>query len=268
MQNSEIIPFSLATPDRGFRNQILGAFKALSDLTGVQYDVENLFLLPNGAENYASLNEACFYSQYPSYADFRKDIFAMADEFFKHVRSTPRIFVTAYNLTESSNAGENVDMLCRAVKEYYQEHNLGSVFTAVLTSRLHRYKYVDLINVPNLLTLHSRIRLLQHKGLRKKTLITIGTINNFERKTVIEKNKQLWELLDKLKQDAEVGGQVQKLLAFANSGKKAVICLGGRVEGQEIIFSLNYARKLFANAERLAAEGYHVVFVNGPRTPQ
>lgn len=268
MNNSEIIPFSLGTPDRGFRNQVLGAFKALSELTGLQYDAGKLFLLPKGVSDYAALTEACFYSKYPSYEAFRKDIFAMADAFFKHTKITPRIFITAYNLTESSKAGENVDMLCRAIKEYYQEHDLGNVFTTVLTSRLHRYKYVDLINVPkHLLTLHSRIRMLQHKSLRKKVLVTIGTINNFERKNVVEKNRQLLELLDKLKNDAEIEAQVEKLVDFSKAQKKVVFCLGGRVEGPEIIFSVNYARKLLADARHLAQEGYSVVFVNGPRTP-
>lgn len=73
MNNSEIIPFSLGTPDRGFRNQVLGAFKALSELTGLQYDADKLFLLPKGVKDHTTLTEAYFYSKYSSYEAFRKE---------------------------------------------------------------------------------------------------------------------------------------------------------------------------------------------------
>lgn len=265
---ANITAFALGTPDRGFLNQLLGALNALADLCGLPFDSKTSFLLPDGVNDVMQMREGIFYAQFKSYAEFRKKIFAMLDLYMQKVEQTPRIFITAYNLTESLSAGKNTDTLCRAVKEYYAEHNLGFVLTAVLTSRAHKYKYVDLINVPkHLLTFTSRIRLLQNKKLRKKVLMTIGTINNFSRGNVRKKQKELLALLKKLKKDAALASSIDKLEAFIRTDKKVVFCLGGRVAGPEIVFDVNYAKKLYASADKLARIGYGIVFVNGPRTP-
>lgn len=268
MKISELIPFTLGERNVGYRNQILGAFKALSELTGRQYEVGQLFMLPKNVAKYEDMNEAVIYSQYADYDDFRSRIFEIADIYFQKVNFVPRIFVTVYNPTESANAAENADMLCRAVKEYYKEHDLGSIFTAVLTSKLYRYKYVDLINIPkHLMTFKSRIRLLQHKSLRKRVLLTLGTINNFDQKTVNDKYLQLLETLAMSDDNAVVRNQLEKLRKFQTAAKRVVFCLGGRVEGTEIVFGLKFARNLLNDAERLARRGYSIAFVNGPRTP-
>lgn len=90
-------------------------------------------------------------------------------------------------MSEKTSAAVNADLICRAVKEYYYEKHLGFVLTAVINGRIYKYKYVDLVNVPkHLLTLRSRIKILQYKDLRKKALFTVGTINNFKRSTVTE----------------------------------------------------------------------------------
>ena len=203
MNNLEVSAFAFATPNMGEQNQLLGAFKAISDITGVPNNGENNFLLPPQAEKLSDVKETIAYSKYPSYKEFRKDIYAAIDKYLQNGNTVPGIFLIAYNQAQNKAAGENVDMACRAVKEYYKEHNLGNIITGVLTSRLHKYQYVDLIHVPkHLLTLNARIRLLQNKKLKKKTLITIGTINNFNRRTVKEKNT---ELLKTLKKQVRVG---------------------------------------------------------------
>lgn len=159
-------------------------------------------------------------------------------------------------------------MLCRAVKEYYKQQNFGPLLTAVLTSRMHKYQYVDLINVPkHLLTFRARIRLLQNKKLRKKTLITTGTINSFNRQNVKTKFKELSQKLKKLKNQPEFSDWLNKFANFTQTPKKVVISLGGRVEGPEIIFDVNFAKKLFSDAERLDQNGFGIVFVNCHRTP-
>lgn len=268
MESREIVPFALGERNKGYLNQILGAFKALADLTGQQYDSDRLFMLPENVSNVGDMKDAFFYSQFESYEAFRRKIFEMADAYFQKTNFIPKVFITVYNPTESRNAAEDSDMLCRAVKEYYKEHNLGNIFTAILTSRLHRYKYADMINVPkHLMTFRSRLRLLQHKGLRKRILITIGTINNFDQKTVNEKYRQLLKTIAKDDDNAVVQGQLEKLRKFKAADKKVVLCLGGRVEGTEIVFGLKYAQNLLNDAERLSRCGYGVVFVNGPRTP-
>ncbi len=141
---------------------------------------ENFLLLPPGIANACDMRESLCYTRFGSYREFRNEIFALLDARLPQLPTTPHVFITAYNLTESTAADKNADTLCRAVKEYYRTRGLGKIFTVVLISRLHNYKYVDLINVPkHLLTFYSRIRLLQNKKLRRKTLITIGTIHKF-----------------------------------------------------------------------------------------
>ncbi len=268
MNNLEISAFALATPNMGEQNQILGAFKSISDITGMPNGEENNFLLPPQTEKLSDVKEIFAYSKYPSYKEFRQDIHAAIDKYLQKNISVPAIFLIAYNPAQNKTAGENVDMACRAVKEYYHEHNLGNIMTAVLTSRLHKYQYVDLIHVPkHLLTLNARIRLLQNKKLKKKTLITVGTINNFNRRTIKDKNAELLKTLNKYKEDKLLQPQIEKLEWFINNPKKVVICLGGRVEGSEIIFDINYAKKIFDDVTRLTQNGYGVAIVNGPRTP-
>lgn len=268
MEISEIIPFAMGERNKGSLNQILGAFKALSELTGQFYDTSKLFLLPPNVFDVNNLKEAIFYSQDSDYMSFRNKIFKMADDFFQKNDFIPKVFVTVYNPTESRNAAEDADMLCRTIKEYYQQRRLGNIFTMVLTSCLYRYKYADLVHIPkHLLTLKSRIRLLQHKGLRKRALITVGTINNFEMKTVNEKHQDLLKIIASNSNNPIVQKQIDKLRVYKECSKKAVLCLGGRVEGSEIVFGLNYAKGLLNDAEKLTRCGYGIVFVNGPRTP-
>jgi len=138
----------------------------------------------------------------------------------------------------------------------------------VLSSKFYKYRYVDLINIPkHLMTFSLRIRLIRNKRLRKKVLITTGTIHNFTKENVKLKYKELQEILKKKSKDKMVSVLVEKLKAYFEKSKKVVFLLGGRVEGSEIIFDINYAQKLYNDAEKLARVGYGVVFVNGPRTP-
>ncbi len=268
MNNTDFNAFALATPHAGELAQIYGAFKALSDISGISYNNEHLFLLPKGVEHISDIRDTIAYSKYASYEDFRQDIFEMLSVFLQKAPFVPKIFIIVYNQSDNKLAESNIDMMCRVVKEYYKEHKLGQIFTTVLTSRLHKYKYVDLINVPkHLLTFNSRIRLLRNQGLRKKTLVTIGTINNFNRRTVNEKKQELLKKLEQLAQDSQLAPVAAKLNNFINTTKKIVICLGGRVEGPEIVFDVNFAKKIYADAEKLSQSGYGVVIVNGPRTP-
>lgn len=260
--------FALAPQNTGELNQLRGALKAISDLTANQEDIERDFLLPGNAVSASDVRDDLYYSNFSSYDKFRKEIHLLLDKYFQTNNTVPKIFVTAYTQGLNKLAQKNVDMLCRAVKEYYKQHTLGPLLTAVLTSRMHKYQYVDLINVPkHLLTFRARIRLLQNKKLRKKTLITTGTINSFNRQNVKTKFKELSQKLKKLKNQPEFSDWLNKFANFAQTPKKVVISLGGRVEGPEIIFNVNFAKKLFSDAERLDQNGFGIVFVNCHRTP-
>ena len=270
MENNfnELSAFAYASPDKGYQNQLIGALNALAEITGETCDMSKAFLMPEEVSDISQLEKNVLYSDIKNYQNFRKKIFAMLDAYMKKTNTTPRIFITVYNMTESLMAGKNTDKLCQAVKEYYAEHNLGYIFTTVLTSKLHNYKYVDLVNIPkHLLTFATRIRLLQNKRLRKRALITVGIINNFSQRFVKQKNKELCSLLNKLKKENELSDICAKIDAFCAKSKRVVFCLGGRVEGNEIVFDLAYIKKLYASALKLVQSGFGVAFVNGPRTP-
>ena len=268
MDNENIIPFTIAPIDTGCRNQILGAFRAISELTGNQYDFEKLFVLPKDCENFASIKTPLNASQFSSYKEFSTYIYSLLDNYMSTVTVIPNVFITVYNLTETLNAGEDADKICRAIKEYYEKKHLGIVLTAVLTSRFHKYKYADLINIPkHLLTFSARIRLLRHKNFRKKVLITLGTVNNFHNKLVHDNYKELSKRLSKLKNNADIKPFIDKLDNYKNKTKHVVFCLGGRVESSDILFDLSYAQHLYDEAKKLIQNGYGIIFVNGPRTP-
>ncbi len=268
MSTNNIYAFALAPVDTGYRNQILGAFRALNDLTGEQNDVDSMLVLPEDVPSYLEVKNSLCYSQFKNYKDFKQKVFERLDLYFAKINFTPRIFMTVYNPTESNTPGKNVDKLCCAIKEYYTEHNLGKVMTVVLTSRYYKYKYVDLINIPkHLMTFSLRIRLLRNKKLRKNVLITIGTINNFSNKTVKEKFKEFNQMLKNIKNDESLKPIAEKFETYKNKTKKIVFLLGGRVEGSEIVFDIDYAQKLYNDAIRLASVGFGVTIINGPRTP-
>ena len=267
MKNT-IIPFALSPVDVGYRNQIIGALNAICNLTGETLPVEDLFVLPKGVSNYLDVKDTLHYSQFKNYTAFKSCLFECLDEYFKKVKHIPRLFITVYNPTESSNPGKNADKLCAVVKEFYRSRNLGYVMTIVLTSRYYKYKNVDLINIPkHLMTFALRIRLIRNKKLRNKIFITTGTINNFNIHNVKLKFSELTKKLNKLKKDNELKPIISKFENYKKTSKKVVFLLGGRVEGPEIIFDIDYAQKLYNDALKLASSGYGVAFINGPRTP-
>ena len=268
MNYQDLKAFALASPNVGYQNQLRGALKAISELTANQEDIEEDFILPEKASSASDVREDVCFSGFDSYEEFRAAVYRLLDNYFQKNKIVPKIFVTAYNQGLNKLAPKNVDMLCRVVKEYYKQHNLGIILTAVLTSRIHKYQYVDLINVPkHLLTFRTRIRLLQDKKLRKKVLITTGTINSFSRQNVKVRFRELSEKLKMLQNDPEFSEWLEKFENYVRTPKKIVMSLGGRVDGAEIVFDVNYAKKLFNDAERLVQNGFGVVFVNSHRTP-
>ena len=269
MNYPQIRAFALATPRLGYLNQVIGALHSISDLFGAEYDAVNSFLLPDGCDGVYDLKEPITFSSFENYETFKSYVWDMMDAYIKKVIFPPRVFVTPYDMTENSSATLNADMLCKAVKEYYKHNNLGFVLTALINGRLYDYQYVDLVNVPkHLLTLRSRMKLLQNRGLRKKVLFTLGTINNFSRNNVTIKYAELLKKVSEINDDAEpIKEFKEKFSNFSKTSKKVVFCLGGRVEGTEILFDVSYAQHLYGQAEKLAKNGYGVIFVNGPRTP-
>ena len=256
------------TVDVGFRNQLIGAVNALNKFSKNKIVPEKCFLNPLGISNISDMKKSFCFSNFSSYRAFRNEVFLMLDAYIKNNNIIPKVFVCAYNTTESLTPDKNIDMICKVVKEYYKKNNLGKIFTAVLTSRLHNYQYVDLINVPkHMLTHRSRIRLLNNKKLRKRTLITIGIIHKFSLKLIKDKRNELENIIEKFNKHKVYKSQLNKIKKFIKSDKKVVICLGGRVDGNEIIFDTNYAKRLLDRCKSLIHNKYSIAIVNGPRTP-
>lgn len=263
-----IAAFALGTPDIGCQNQLIGAISVLQKKSAKTPAPEKCFLLPLDISELNKMTKPISYNQFRSYKLFREEIFKMLDKYMSKATTIPQVFITAYNLTESNTPEKNIDNICRAVKEYYKEHDLGNILTSVLLSKSYNYKYVDLINVPkHLLTFYSRLRLLKNKKQRKRTLITVGTIHKFTPELVKEKKAALESSL-KIKTTSKIiQSQINKIKEYIAADKRIAICLGGRVEGQEIVFNINYAKSLLENCQTLSRQGYYIAIVNGPRTP-
>jgi hypothetical protein len=268
MENKKIIALGFGTANQGEQSQLIGALNAIAKLTKTEVDIDKQVLLPKNVDSLFEMKDNISFLDFKNYKSYKEYLYTLLDDYFSKTSFIPNVFIKVFNQAENNDAFTNTDMTCKAIKEYYQEHNLGNIFTTILTSRYYKYKYVDLINIPkHLLNFSARIRLLHNKELRKKSLITIGTVNNFSKELVDEKYKELNEKLDELKDDSEVGDLVNKLLAYKKQKAHIVFCLGGRVNGQEIRFDLNYAKRIFQDAERLKSAGYGILFVNGHRTP-
>ncbi len=266
-EKSQVVAFAFDTADTGYRNQLIGAIRALHQKAGVICSAERCLLLSPEAAEARDLPKSLCYTNFGGYKKFRAEVFSILDAWFETESSVPRVFLTPYNLTESS-PDVNADSVCRAVKEYYRQHGLGEILTVVLSSKLHHYKYVDFINVPkHLLTFSARIRLLQNKKLRKKVLITVGIIHSFNKENIIRKKAELEALLRQPSKKDYIAVHMDKLQRILNKNKKIVICLGGRTEGSEIIFDVNYAQALFEKCISLTRHQYGVIIVNGTRTP-
>lgn len=262
----EIIAFP--TPNLGFRNQLLGAVRAISELRGIKFENTKCFLLPPDVSDIEDFADALLPSKFKDYKTFRSVIFSMLDRHLKQDKIVPKVMVMVYDKTESVDSGRDLDLTARAVKEYYTQHQLGTILTAVVSSCFYKYKWIDIVNIPKfLLTFYSRMRLFESRTMRNKTLVTIGIINNFTPTRVQEEKSKLVTRLTSLRRNNALADQVNKIKAFTKADKKVVFCLGGRVEGYEILFDLSGMSKLLAYAERLSKKNYAVLFVNGPRTP-
>ena len=265
---SEIVAFAFDTFDIGYRNQLIGALNAIHQKNGLACPVDRCLVLPQEVADVKRLSKSLCYTNFSSYKKFRTTIFSILDAWFKHTQSIPRVFLTPYNFTESASPEVNADTICRVVKEYYKQHGLGDVLTVVLSSKLHNYKHVDFINVPkHMLNFSTRIRLLQNKKLRKKVLITVGIVHSFSKEKIAQKKKELQSLLSRPSSEAHVAAHINKLQKILNKKKKVVVCLGGRTEGSEIRFDVNYAQILFERCLSLVRHQYGIIIVNGPRTP-
>ena len=53
MTVDKFVPFALAPADMGCRNHILGAFRAIAELTKQKIDLEKFIIIPDGSTHFA-----------------------------------------------------------------------------------------------------------------------------------------------------------------------------------------------------------------------
>ena len=95
---SKITAFAWGTPAAGEVNQIKGAFGAIQELTGDEFDFESAFLLPPEIKSIGDFRKKILFSEYASYAEFKKDIYGYLDAYMKKSKVTPMIFIVAYSV--------------------------------------------------------------------------------------------------------------------------------------------------------------------------
>lgn len=265
----DIFAFALATPNTGELNQIWGALETFAKQTKTAKESEKNFLFPLNKKTLSEMREPFSILNYKSYRSFKNDANKMLDKYFQKIKTPPKVFIMSYTQALNELSDKNIDAMCRVVKEYYKKHNYGKILTTVLTSRLHPYKYVDIINIPEhmFVSTDTNFKFLENKRLKSKIVITKGIVSNFTTSSIKKKHKQLIEKISSLAKDKKLEKWLKKYDLFCQSSKRVVMLLGGRVNGPEIQFNMEYAKKLYQDAEKLSQCGYSIIIANGPRTP-
>ncbi len=191
------------------------------------------------------------------YADdetFERDIFHCLDVYFRRHLLVPKVFVTICSPEDVGYAASNVDAVCRVVKNYYAQRQMGKVVTVAVNSRMYNYRFADVVHVCGHLMNENDCRMMKiYPELKEKTFVSEGIIHNMTQTFIRQKFGQ-----PKMKEIVET---------YQNGRPNVVFALGGRVEGQEIRFTLNNAERIFQRLQTLAKRVCNVIVVNGPRTP-
>nr|QIM10382.1 hypothetical protein PlAlph_1360 [uncultured Alphaproteobacteria bacterium] len=244
-----VTAFALSTPNVGEQNQIKGLFAWMvkgcrkRPLACFAFNWDMFVQSVNG--------HSLRLSDYADYQDFEADVFSCLDAYFSRHLWTPRIFVTAYTQGENEKAAPNADASCQAIKAYYQQRRLGTVITVIMTAGAYDYQWADIVNIPRHMVDDDMRKALEQKP--EKFFASIGIIHNMTKTFIRQKFGQK---------------RLQKVVGLlAPDRPNIVFCLGGRTNGDDIVFSLQNAAKIWEKAVALERKGYNVVFVNGHRTP-
>jgi len=240
--------FALYTPNVGEQNQIKGLLAWLvkaSRKNGAVHFAFNWDMFVGGAEG-----RLLRLSDYADYQDFEKDVFLSLDAYFAGHLLVPRVFVTAYTQGENENAAPNADAICRAVKVYYQERGMGEAVTVIMTAGAYDYQWADVVNVPGHMADDAERKILNG---RKSFFVSTGIVHNMTKTFIRQKFGQK---------------RLQKAVKQIENGRPNIVfCLGGRTNGDDIVFGMKTAVKIWKKAAALEKRGYNIIFVNGHRTP-
>ncbi len=233
---------------RGMDNQIRGLILASSQNDKVPCTRDELLKDANGTFLHRD--------NYPNEADFRSAVFSTLSTYCQKCEANkealPEYVALPYNHAGTQQEGEHVEALSKAVKDFFIQKK-HPVKTIVLTSKVHSYKSVDLVNVgqhqmSKLEEMHLRV----NPELKNKTIITEGVASNLSWLDI----KMRSNTPEKAREFAQYQGK-----------KVALISLGGKTGNGAIQFNINDAKKLLENAEKLQNKGYEIIFTNSPRTP-
>ena len=78
----DISVLALPTLNLGYHNQILGAFRGLSDVTGCAYD-EQAFLLPEDVVQTTEMKKSFFKSRHEKYKDLKQRLYPLLETYFQ-----------------------------------------------------------------------------------------------------------------------------------------------------------------------------------------
>lgn len=192
-------------------------------------------------------------SRYDNGQMFEKDVFDCLENCLKN-GIKPDIFILPFNHGNIPVAINDAEALAKTVKRFYFQNNLGFVTTLLLTAAFHNYQHLDLVNIPYHLMNESQARYLKiNTKLQKKIIFTLGVAGNLTK----------W----KLQQERNSLKFAKELARYENGKPLALFSLGGRVEGEEIQFSVNDAGNILKKALEFQKKGFNVAFTNSPRTP-
>ncbi len=251
MNLKHFIAFAPPTPNLGELNQLRGVLSALMRFHG------------DGDIRFAYNMDMCFENVsdtplrrhlYVDDAAFARDVGCCLDVYFSRHLLVPRVLAVACSQGENENACPNADAMCRAVKSYYERHQMGKLVTVVVNSRMYPYVSADVVHIcGHLLTDEERRNLKAGTDGGKKFFISEGIIHNMSRVFIRQK---FWQ------------PKIRKVIEVCRNGRPNVVfSLGGRVDGDEIRFTLSHAEVIWRRLSELNDKGYNIIVVNGPRTP-
>ncbi len=244
--------FAPFTPNMGEQNQIKGLVTWLARCSRNSKNAKFVTNMELFMQNVTGNSLRC--SDYASFSDFEKDMFICFDNYFKNRLIKPRLFVTALTQGEKEQAVYNAEAECRAIKNYYQQKKWGNIMTVIMTAKYGNYEVADLINLPeHQLSTQEFKQVKENLKLADKVFFSLGIVHNLTKTFIRQKygQKRLQKIAEKYK----------------NNKPNAVFCLGGRALGDDIVFDIDVAQKIWNKALEIKNKNYNVIIVNGPRTP-
>ncbi|NCB49557.1 MAG: hypothetical protein EOM53_02620 [Alphaproteobacteria bacterium] len=207
-----------------------------------------------------STGKPLVFSEFENYQSFKKEIFRTLEAAkIKEEDIIPDTFILPSDQGNQEVAIKNVDMMCKAVRDYYQENEalkkkVPHLKTIVFNSFSASYENVDYACVSR----HSIDETLPLKEGSQTYIPVEGIMSPFNKIVISQSYESMRKKPD-----------FRREMALKNQkAPNAVFCLGGRVDNPTTMpFDLDVAQDILSKAKTFTQKGYNVFIVNGPRTP-